>query len=262
MQIHPSAIVHPEATLAGDVEVQAFTIIEAGVRIGAGSVIGPHCVIGRGTTLGKNTATFSGAQIGVPPQDLKHLKGVFGKTIVGDNCIFREFVTVSSSTVYGDDEEGKVTTIGDDCMFMACTHVAHDCQVGSGVIMANGAALAGHVTVQDGVTVGGLTGVHQFCVLGQMAFIGGMSRINKDVLPYMITEGIPACCHGPNAIGLERSGKSKEAIARIRAIYKLLYRSSLNTSQALEEIEDRVEDCEERRVLSEFVRNSTRGISK
>jgi UDP-N-acetylglucosamine acyltransferase len=262
MLIHPSALIDPSAELAEGVEVQAFTIIEKDVRIGAGTVIGPHCVIGAGTVLGPHNHCFSGAQLGVPPQDLKHLVGTEGRTIIGEGNIFREFVTVSSGTVYADDDHDRATRIGDYGLYMASTHVAHDCLVGDRVIMANSSALAGHVTIQDGAIIGGLTGIHQFCVVGRMAFIGGMSRINKDVLPYMITEGHPARCYGPNTVGLERSGFHSEAIKRIRTIYKLLYRSGLNTHQALDAIEQQVEDSEERRVLLDFVRHSPRGISK
>ena len=262
MNIHSTAIVHPGAVLADDVEVQAYTIIEDHVTIGAGSIIGPHCVIGMGTVMGCNNRTFSAAQIGVPPQDLKHVKGSLGKTIIGDNNVFREMVTVSSSTVYPDGEEHKGTTIGSYCLFMACAHVAHDCYVGDRVIMANSSALAGHVTVHDGATLGGIVGIHQFCVIGTMAFLGGMSRINMDVLPYMIMEGHPARCYGPNVVGLTRNGFSKEAIARIRRMFKLIYRSGLNTSQAVAEIEKTVEDSAEKDAILGIIRESRRGISR
>jgi UDP-N-acetylglucosamine acyltransferase len=262
MHIHPTAIVDPAACLDDEVEIQAFSIVENNVIIGAGSVVGPHCVVGAGTTMGRNNRLYSGAQIGIIPQDLKHLRGVSGKTVIGDGNIFREFVTVSSSTVYNEEERSKETRIGDGCLFMTCSHVAHDCQVGSGVIIANGTALAGHVTVQDRAILGGLTGIHQFCVIGQMAFVGGMSRINKDVLPYMITEGTPARCFGPNSVGLERNGLSREAIHCIRSIYKIIYRSNLNTSQAVDRIRTTIEDCDERRVLLDFIAKSGRGISK
>ncbi|NLF58990.1 MAG: acyl-ACP--UDP-N-acetylglucosamine O-acyltransferase [Candidatus Hydrogenedens sp.] len=262
MNIHPTAIIHPGAELAPDVEVQPYTIIEDQVVIGGGSVIGPHCVIGGGTVMGRNNRTYSGAQIGVVPQDLKHVKGALGRTVIGDNNVFREAVTVSSSTVYAGDDGHKVTQIGGDCLFMACSHVAHDCHVGDRVIMANGTALAGHVTVQSGATLGGMVGVHQFCVVGAMAFIGGMSRINMDVLPYMIMEGHPARCYGPNVVGLTRSGFSKESIARIRRIFKLIYRSGLNMTQAIEEIEKVVEDSPEKKTIMDFVRNSKRGVSR
>ncbi len=260
LKIHPTAIVHPSAVLDDDVEIMAFSIIEEEVRLGAGVVIGPHCVVGKGTLMGVNNRTFSGAHIGVSPQDLKHLPEAIGRTIIGDNNIFRESVTVSSSTVYAPDDVGKVTRIGDNCLFMACSHIAHDCTVGSRVILANSAGLAGHVEVQDGAILGGLSGVHQFCRIGTMAFIGGMSRINMDALPYMIMEGHPAHCYGPNVVGLTRNGFSKETVSRIRRVFKLLYRSGLNTSQALNEIEKHVEACPEKQLLIDFVKTSKRGI--
>jgi len=264
MHIHPSAIVHPDAELAEDVEVQAYSIIEAHAVIGAGSVIGPHCVIGGGARLGRNNRCYSGAQIGVSPQDLKHQTERLGTTNIGDNNIFREFVTVSSSTVYAADADDspKATEIGSHCLFMAYSHVAHDCKLGDGVIMANSAQLAGHVTVRDKVIIGGLTGVHQFCVLGTMAFIGGMTRANKDCPPYMITEGIPARCTGPNTVGLERNGLSKEAIADIRRMYKLLYRAGLNTSQAVARIEADIPESPERTTILDFIRNAQRGLTR
>lgn len=258
--IHSTALIDPTVELADDVEVMAFTIIEEQVTIGPGSVIGPHCVIGKGTVMGENNRSYSGAQIGVAPQDLKHLRTAIGKTFIGDNNIFRESVTISSSTVYREDDTEKVTRIGDNCLFMACSHVAHDCSIGNRVVLANSAGLAGHVEVHDGAIMGGLAGVHQFCRIGAMAFIGGMSRINMDALPYMIMEGHPARCYGPNVVGLTRNGFSKEAIARIRRVFKIMYRSGLNTSQALKEIEKNIEDSDEKRVLIDFVKSSRRGI--
>lgn len=262
MPIHPTAIVHPDAALAGDVEVQAFSIIEAGVRIGEGSVIGPHCVIGAGTVMGKNNRTYSGAQVGVTPQDLKHLAGKTGQTIIGDNNVFREFVSISSSTRYSDspDEDKKATRIGSNCLFMSTCHVGHDCVLGNNVIIANGSPLAGHVTVHDRAFIGGLTGIHQFCVIGTMSFIGGMARINKDVLPYMLCEGHPGRCHGPNTIGLERNGLSAEQIKSIREMYKLLYRSELNTSQAVARIESEIPDSNEKATILSFIAQSERGL--
>lgn len=262
MSIHPTAIIDPTAELAADVEVQPYSIVEAHVQIGPGTVIGPHCVIGKGTVMGANNRTYSGAQIGVSPQDLKHIEDAEGKTVVGDNNVFREFVTISSSTVYKNDTEEKVTRIGSNCLFMATTHVGHDCILGDRVIMANGSALSGHVTVQDRVNIGGLTGVHQFCVLGQMSFIGGMARINKDVPPYMLVEGHPARCFGPNRVGLERNGLTPEAIKEVRKVYKLLYRAGLNTTQALAKIDQEIAPSPERDVLLDFVRASQRGICK
>ena len=155
MHIHPTAIVHPSAELGHDVEIQAFSIVEEQAQIGPRSIIGPHCVIGAGTVLGSGTRTFSGASIGVSPQDLKHVPGAMGKTIIGDNNVFREAVTVSSGTVYREQAEESVTRIGSNCLFMACSHVAHDCVVGDNVILANSVALAGHVTVHDRVLSAG-----------------------------------------------------------------------------------------------------------
>lgn len=262
MQIHPTAVVHPDAVLADDVEVQAYSILEAGATIGAGSVIGPHCVIGAGTVMGRDNRTYSGAQVGVAPQDLKHRVGMIGNTRIGDGNTIREFVTISSSTRYSDDpaEDAKVTQIGDGCLLMATCHVGHDCVLGDGVIIANGAPLAGHVTIQDRAFVGGLTGIHQFCIIGTMAFIGGMSRINKDVLPYMLCEGHPGRCHGPNTIGLERNGLSPDQIKTIRAIYKILYRSGLNISQAVARVEAEIPDSEEKSTILTFIEQSERGL--
>lgn len=262
MQIHPTAIVHPEAKLADGVEVQAYSIIEAGVTIGAGSVIGPHCVIGAGTVMGENNRTYSGAQVGVPPQDLKHLRGKTGQTLIGDNNVIREFVSISSSTRYSDnpDEDAKATRIGNNCLLMSTCHVGHDCVLGNNVIIANNSPLAGHVTIHDRAFIGGLTGIHQFSIIGTMSFIGGMSRINKDVLPYMLCEGHPGRCHGPNTIGLERNGLSPEQIKSIRDMYKLLYRSELNTSQAVARIEAEIEDSLEKTTILNFIANSERGL--
>ncbi len=261
MKIHPYAIVHPKAQLASDVEVQAFTIIEEEVIIDSGTIIGPHCVISGDTHIGQNNHIYSNAQIGIVPQDLKHKAGSSGKTRIGNNNVIRETVTISSGTIY-NDEESKVTRIGDGCLLMACSHVAHDCDVGNGVILANHVALAGHVTVQDKVIIGGLTGIHQFVVLGTMSFIGAMSRISKDTLPYMIVEGhTPPKCFGPNRIGLERNGFNEQQLATIKNLFRLLYRSGLNTSQALKKIETEIAPCHERDLIIEFIRNSKRGVT-
>jgi len=263
VSIHSTAIVHPSVELGHGVQVQPYVIIEANVKIGDNSIIEPYCIIGSGTEMGKENHCFAGAQIGVVPQDLKHIKNRFGKTIIGNNNTFREYVTISSSTVYADDtDENKATVIGDNCLFMACTHVAHDCLISNRVIMANNSALAGHVKVEDYASIGGLSGVHQFCTVGQYSFVGAMSRVSKDVLPYMITEGYPAQCFGPNVIGLQRQGFTSEAISRIRQMYRLLYRSNLNTQQAVEAILEQVSDSPERQVILDFIRNSKRGLSK
>ena len=177
MTIHPTAIVHPNAQLAQGVEVQAFSIIGEYVAIDEGTVIGPHCVLEGRTTIGKDNLVFSGAQLGVRSQDLKHAPGLVGRAIIGDRNVIREHFTLSACTMESDSEVDRVTSIGDDCMFMASSHVGHDCHLGNGVIMANCAVLGGHVDVGARATIGGLSGVHQGCAIGAFAFTGGHSRI-------------------------------------------------------------------------------------
>ncbi|MCH7909023.1 MAG: acyl-ACP--UDP-N-acetylglucosamine O-acyltransferase [Candidatus Hydrogenedentes bacterium] len=262
MKIHPSAIVHPDAQLADDVEVQAFSIIGEHVRIGSGTVVGPHCVIDGRTTLGEGNRLYSGAQIGVRSQDLKHRDDLLGRAQIGDNNIFREHCSVSASTTASEEDDHRVTSIGNGCLLMSSSHVAHDCHVGHSVIIANCSLLAGHVTIQDHATLSGLIAVHQDCVVGMLSFVGGATRISKDVLPYMIVEGNPARCHGPNSVGLQRNGFDEAARKRIKELYRIMYRSKLNTTQALQEIEKSVEDCEERNRFLDFARKSVRGILK
>jgi UDP-N-acetylglucosamine acyltransferase len=262
MSIHPTAIVHPKAQLDATVEVGPFAIIEANVQIGARSTVGPHSLITGRTVIGEDNHFFNGAQIGILSQDLKHAPELMGRTIIGNGNLFREFMTVSASTHSCPEDEDKVTRIGDKCLFMAYTHVAHDCTVGSGVIMANCSALSGHVQVDDHAILGGLTGIHQFTRVGTRSFVGGMARINKDVLPFMIVEGHPAKCYGPNTIGLERAGYDAAGRGRIKKMYKLLYRSELNTAQAVKAIEEQVADSPERAMILDFIRSSGRGLSK
>ncbi|MCX5757260.1 MAG: acyl-ACP--UDP-N-acetylglucosamine O-acyltransferase [Candidatus Hydrogenedentes bacterium] len=262
MKIHPTSIVDPQAELAESVEVQAFTIIGPQVRIGAETVVGPHCVLDGNTVIGERNRFFSGAQIGVLSQDLKHRPDLLGRTLIGNDNLFREHVTVSACTLTGSDDEHRVTSIGDSCMFMAYSHVAHDCHVGSGVIMANCASLAGHVEIDDKAIIGGLSGVHQECVVGRLAFVGGLSRVARDAPPYMIVDGNPAHCCGPNSVGLKRNGFDTVQRTRVKLMYKIMFRSNLNTTQAIHEIESAVEDSEERACFLDFVRRSIRGITK
>ena len=261
MSIHPTALVDPKAELAEDVEVQPFSIIGPHVTIGSGTVVGPHCVIEGRTQIGQNNRFFSGAQIGVLSQDLKHRKGLIGRTEIGDNCVFREHVTVSASTMTSYDENHRVTSIGNDCLLMAYAHVAHDCHIGERVVMANCASLAGHVDVEDHAILGGLSGIHQECVVGRLSFVGGMTRVTKDVPPFMIVEGNPGACCGPNAVGLRRAGFDQDARSQVKSMYKLMYRSELNASQALQEIEARLPESDARTYFVEFYRKSIRGVT-
>jgi UDP-N-acetylglucosamine acyltransferase len=262
MSIHPTAIIDPDAELADDVEVQAYTIIGPQVRIGAGTVVGPHCTIDGRTVIGERNRFYSGAQIGIVPQDLKHNHDFLGRFEMGDGNVVREHVTMSSSTMQTKADEDKVTRVGSNCLFMAYSHVAHECNIGSQVIMANSVALAGHVEVEDEAIIGGLSAVHQFVRIGQYAMIGGMTRLSNDAPPYMITAGVPALVSGPNTVGLKRHGFSREQRARIKQMFKIIYRSGLNTTQAMTAIEAQVEESSERSTFIEFVRKSNRGITR
>ncbi len=262
MSIHSTAIVHPDAQLADDVEVQPYSIIGSQVSIGSGTVVGPHCVIEGRTTIGSGNRFFAGSQIGVPPQDFKHDLNLVGRTEIGDNNTFREYTSLSTSTMMGEEDDHRITRVGNGCLFMANSHAGHDCTLGNSVVLANCVSVAGNVEIHDHVTIGGLTGVHQGCVLGKMAFEGGLTRVIKDAPPFMLVQAIPAKVHGPNTIGLQRNGIDQQARLRIKKMYKIMYRSSLNTTQALHEIENSVEDSEVRTAFLDFVRKSVRGILK
>ena len=183
MKIDKTALIHPDATLADGVEVQAYSVIGPQVTIGSGTIVGPHCVIDGNTQIGERNMFYSGSQIGVLSQDLKHGESLVGQTIIGNENQFREHTSVSASTMEEDSDDHRVTSIGDGCLFMASSHVAHDCHVGNNIIMANCVCLSGHVDVHDYAIIGGLSGVHQFSVVGTMAFVGGMSRVQKTRRP-------------------------------------------------------------------------------
>jgi UDP-N-acetylglucosamine acyltransferase len=261
LRIHSTAIIDPKSELDSEVEVQAYSIIGQHVRIGCGTIVGPHCVIDGRTVIGEGNRFFSGAQIGVRCQDLKHKDEFIGRLEIGNGNVIREHATVSASTMSSDEDDCHVTTIGNHCMIMTCAHVAHDCSLGDNVIMANGVALAGHVRIESRANLGGLSAVHQFCVVGTMAMVGGMTRVWHDAPPYMTVDGNPARCCGPNTVGLKRNGLSDAARARIKAMYKIMYRSNLNKSQAMHEIEAQVEESEERACLLDFMGKSLRGIT-
>src|SRR5947209_3843310 len=255
-RIHPTAVVSDEATLADDVEVGAYALIGADVTIGAGSVVGPYTRVEGPTTIGARNHFFGHASIGGPPQDLKY-QGETTSLTIGDDNVVRGFVTLNRGTQGG----GGVTTIGSSNFFMAYSHVAHDCHVGSNTVFANCATLAGHVEVGDFATIGAFSAVHQFCRVGEHAFIGGGTMCTQDVLPYAKTVS-PRDNHsfGINTIGLERKGLSKESIDALQRAYRLPVRSKLKLEDALEKIEAELGDIPESRKLLEFVRASKRGF--
>jgi UDP-N-acetylglucosamine acyltransferase len=256
-RIHPTAQISTEASLADDVAVGAYAIIGPGVSLGEGCSVGAHAVLEGPTRIGPRCRIFPFASIGSDPQDLKY-QGEVTRLVIGPDNTFREFVTINRGTSGG----GGITTIGEGNFFMAYAHVAHDCTVGSHTIFANAATLAGHVLVEDSATVGAFSGVHQFCRIGQHAFIGGYTVVTQDALPYVKTVGNRAKAFGINTIGLERRGFLPETILALKSAYRLLSQSKLNTSQATERIEAELSAHAECRYLVSFIRSSERGIVK
>jgi UDP-N-acetylglucosamine acyltransferase len=254
-RVHPSAQVDPGAILAPDVVVGPFCVIGPGVRIGAGTVLHAHVVVEGPTTIGEQNRLFPFACVGMEPQDLK-FRGEATTLEIGDRNLLRESVTVHRGTVGG----GGVTRIGSDNLLMAGTHVAHDCHVGSHVIFANAATLAGHVTVEDGATIGAFSGVHQFCRVGRQAYIGGYSVLTQDAAPYVLTVGNRARAFGINVIGLERKGVPAATIQALKQAYRLLFRAHLSQEEALARVRSEIGDVEEVRILAEFIAGSERGV--
>ncbi len=254
--IDPTAIISSEAVLAGDVTVGAYTVIGPNVAIGNGTIIGPFTRIEGPCTIGERNNFFGHVSVGSPPQDLKY-KGEKTAIKIGNDNVFREFVTLNRGTAGG----GGLTTIGSNNFFMAYAHVAHDCHVEADTVFANNATLAGHVEVGDFATIGAFSAVHQFCRVGEHAFIGGGTMATQDVLPFVKTVGSrPAKTYGINTIGLERKGFPKETIEALQRAYRLLVRSKLKLEEALLRIEGELSNYPEARYFAEFIRSSQRGI--
>jgi UDP-N-acetylglucosamine acyltransferase len=253
--IHPTAVVTPGAILGPGTIVHAFSFIGADVTLGPDCAVGPHAVIEGPTSLGARCRVFPFACLGMAPQDLKY-KGERTRLDIGDDNSFREGVTVNRGTVGG----GGVTRLGSGNLLMAGTHVAHDCQVGSQIIFANAATLAGHVTVEDGATIGAFSGVHQFCRVGRHAYIGGYSVITQDAMPYVLTVGNRARSFGINVIGLERKQFAPEAIKALKQAYRVLFRSRLTLEAALEKLARELPEQTEVENLATFIRGSQRGV--
>ncbi len=255
-EIHPTAVVSNEASIASDVQIGPYVVIGNGVIIGNGCRIGSHTRIEGPTTIGDKNEFYGFASIGSPPQDLKY-HGEKTALYIGNENVFREFVTVNRGTAGG----GGITTIANNNMFMAYAHVAHDCHVGSHTVFANNATLAGHVEIGDYAQIGAFSAVHQFCRVGEHAFIGGGTMCTQDVLPYAKTVAERhAATFGINSIGLERKGFSKETIEALQRAYRILIRSKLKLDDALEKIEKDLSNFPEARYLVEFIRGSHRGI--
>jgi UDP-N-acetylglucosamine acyltransferase len=257
MKAHPTAIVHPHAQVAGGVSIGPYSLIGENVELGEGTEVMSHVVIDGRTRIGKNNRIFPWASIGLAPQDLKY-SGEPTRLEIGDDNTLREFLTIHRGT-----GKNGVTRIGNHTLLMAYAHIAHDCVIGNHVIMGNAASLAGHVEVQDFAIVEPFCGIHQFCRVGQYAFLGAYSVVNKDILPYSkVSAPRPVDMYGANTIGLERHGISKEEISELQTALKLLSRSKLNTSQALEAIAAKGFQSPHVQVLVEFIRTSERGVVK
>ena len=253
--IDAKAIVDGRAELAEDVSVGPFTVIGPGVKIESGTVIGPHVVINGPTSIGKDNRIYQFASIGEDPQDKKYAAEIT-RLEIGDRNTIREFATMHRGT----QQDRGVTQIGSDNLFMAYTHVAHDCVIGNHVIMANGASLAGHVHLCDHAILGGFTLVHQFTQIGQYSFSAMGSAITQDIPPFVMVGGRPTRPHGINSVGMERNGVPPEAIRQIRKAYKILYKMNLRLEDAIEEMEGMAGDSDELSNMVSFLRNVTRGI--
>lgn len=257
MAIHPTALVHPEARLDPSVEVGPYAVIGPRVTIGPRTTVGPHCVIEGDTTIGADNRIFQFASIGAVPQDLKYA-GEPTQVVIGDRNQIREFVTIHLGTIQG----GGVTRIGNGCLLMASSHVAHDCVVGDNVILANSVALAGHVTVEDHVICGGLSAVHQFTRLGRHAFISGGAMVTMDVPPYCTAQGDRAKLAGLNTVGLTRHGFTPEQVSRVKSAYKIIFRSSLGLNEALARVTAEFAGQPEIDLFVRFIQGSERGIAR
>jgi UDP-N-acetylglucosamine acyltransferase len=255
--IHETAIVSRQAVIGDDCYIGAFSIVGEEVVLGDKVRLESHVVIDGKTSIGDETRVFPFVSIGLAPQDLKYA-GEPTATRIGRRNNIREFVTIHRGTSGG----GGLTEIGDDNLLMAQAHVAHDCRIGSEVIMANAATLAGHVTIEDRANVGAYSGVHQFCRIGREAFVGGYSVVVKDALPFAVSQGNHAKCYGLNRVGMRRRGYSKETIEKLHHAYHLLLSSKLNTTQAVEKIKAEIKDCAEVDLLVDFIRTSSRGVVK
>jgi UDP-N-acetylglucosamine acyltransferase len=255
--IHPTAIVHPNANIGKHVEIGPYCIVGEHVSIGTRAKLLAHVVINGRTTIGEDTVIYPFASIGAPSQDRKVEADEVAYTKIGARTIIREYVSIHRGT-----GEGSITSVGDDTLLLAYVHIAHNCRIGNHVTMSNLAQLAGQVVVEDYAGIGGMAGVHQFVRIGSHAFVGGFTKLVRDVPPYFLAEGNPAEVYGLNAVGLRRHGLSKESLGELKDAYKTLYRSERNISQAIEALRESVKTDEGRTLLAFLEADSERGILK
>lgn len=256
MKIHSTAIISKKAKLAEDIEVGPYSVIGDNVAIDSGTKIHSHCLVEGNTTIGKNCQIFKGAAVGGIPQDLKY-KGEKSYLEIGDGNIIREFCTLNMGSL-----EGSKTVIGNDNLFMAYCHVAHDCLIGNNCIIANSAAIAGHVTIEDRAVIGGIVAIHQFVRVGKLSIIGGCSKVVQDIPPYSTCDGHPAEVYGLNLVGLRRQNISRESIKALDHVFGILFNKGLSMKHALEELSKEAITTAEVTYLVDFIKKTERGISR
>ena len=253
--IHPTALVDPAAELGANVVVGPYSIIGPGVVLGDDTVIGPHVLIERDTIIGASCEIAKGAVLGTDPQDLKY-RGERTELHIGDRTIIREYATLNRGTA----ARGR-TEVGSDCLLMAYVHVAHDCKLGDHIVVSNATNMGGHVSIDDWAIVGGLTAVHQFVRIGSHAFVGGASRVQKDIPPFVKAAGNPIQLYGLNSVGLQRRAFSDDVRRELKQAYRIFFQSSLNVSQALERARSELSDAPVVQRFLQFVEESERGIT-
>ncbi|RPJ11271.1 MAG: acyl-ACP--UDP-N-acetylglucosamine O-acyltransferase [Deltaproteobacteria bacterium] len=256
--IHPTAVIDPEAEIGQDVEIGPYSVIEKGAVIGPGTRIRSHVFIGEGTQIGKKCQVYQFASVGEAPQALAY-KGEETHLIMGDQNIVREYVTLNRGTVQG----GGKTVIGNGNLFMAYSHVGHDCHLGNQIVFANGATLAGHITIEDHAIIGGLAAIHQFCRIGAHAMISGLTGVPQDIPPYMMAAGSRARLYGLNTVGLKRFKFSEKTIRALKKAYRIIFRSNLTLESALKQLAgDDIAQLPEIQHLLQFIQQSKRGITR
>jgi UDP-N-acetylglucosamine acyltransferase len=253
-RIHPTAIIAPDADIAADVEIGAFAIVGEGCTIESGCVIAPRATLERNVTLGRSVKVGIGTVLGGAPQDLKYA-GEETTVEIDDGTVIREYATINRGTAHSFKP-----TVGTNCLIMSYVHIGHDCRIGNSVILSNVVQLAGHVTIEDKAIISGVSAVHQFARIGRHSFIGGMSRVSKDIPPFLKAVGNPVKLYGLNTIGLQRSGMDEETIRELKRAYRLLFRSDLNVTQAIERAQTEIEPLPEVKELIRFVEASERGV--
>jgi UDP-N-acetylglucosamine acyltransferase len=255
--IHPTAVVHPNANIAKYVEIGPYCVIGEHVSIGAGAKLLAHVVVNGRTTIGADAVIYPFASIGAPSQDRKAEVDEVSFTTIGERTVIREYVSIHRGTGHN-----SVTSVGDDSLLLAYVHIAHNCRIGNFVTMSNLAQLAGQVVVEDHAGIGGMAGVHQGVRVGQFAFVGGYTKVGRDVPPFFLTDGNPPAVYGLNSVGLRRHGFSKEALAELKEAYKIIYRSERNVSQAVAALRETVKTEEGCALLAFLEAPSERGILK